>query len=146
MMPKGEDLGSFINGLDARRFDEFLNSVGTDPNMGYVARVPEFDISANLSNTDMSKAMGKMGMTGLLGNLADYSKLFEEQPDNNRLEVYHQAKISVDKDGTTAAAVTAIMSLRAAGIPTYADFNRPFVFAVRENATGAILFIGANAY
>lgn len=77
---------------------------------------------------------------------ADYSKLFEEQPDNNRLEVYHQAKISVDKDGTTTAAVTAIMSLRAAGIPTYVDFNRPFVFAVRENATGAILFIGANAY
>lgn len=145
MMPNEGDLGSFIEGLDSRRFDELLNSAKL--NMMCVARVPEFEISADLSNTDMSKAVGNMGMAGLLGSKADFSKLFEEQPENSRLEVCHYASITVDKDGTTAAAVTAAMLLGAAHVTrTYIDFNRPFVFAVRENATGAILFIGANAY
>lgn len=142
MMPNEGDLSSFIGGLDSRRFDELLNSSNLKKTC--VARVPEFEINVKLSNSVMSNAMGNMGMAEILGSKADYSKMFEEQPKKSSLEVFHCAKITVDKEGTTAAAVTASMGIGAPRVTwTYIEFNRPFIFAVRENATGAILFIGA---
>jgi serpin B len=59
-------------------------------------------------------------------------------------DVIHQAFVSVDEAGTEAAAATAVV-LVGEGAPQKVvelALDRPFVFFVRDNATGAILFLG----
>lgn len=63
-------------------------------------------------------------------------------------EVAHRAVIEVAEAGVTAAAATAMVAL-AGGPPSAAPellrFDRPFLFAVRDIGSGAILFMGRLA-
>ncbi len=58
-------------------------------------------------------------------------------------DVVHQANIDVDEKGTTAAAATAVV-MRATAIPQHVALlvDRPFIFALRDRPTGAVLFLG----
>ena len=61
--------------------------------------------------------------------------------------VIHQANIDVDEKGTEAAAATAVV-MRATAIlaqPVTVRVDRPFLFALRDVPTGAILFLGRVA-
>lgn len=57
--------------------------------------------------------------------------------------VIHQANITVDEEGTEAAAATAVV-MRASAMPELktVSLDRPFIFALRDTKTGAILFLG----
>ena len=62
--------------------------------------------------------------------------------------VVHQAFVDVDEKGTEAAAATAVVMAPGAGREPpdlkKAVFraDHPFVFVIRENKTGSILFMG----
>ena len=58
--------------------------------------------------------------------------------------VVHKAFISVDEEGTEAAAATAvIMPLAAAPSPTVeVTIDRPFIYMIRDLQTSTILFAG----
>ncbi|HKL08164.1 MAG TPA: serpin family protein, partial [Bacteroidales bacterium] len=61
--------------------------------------------------------------------------------------VKHKSFIDVNEKGTEAAAVT-VVGIRTTSIdPNYPKFiaNRPFLFAIREKQTNAILFLGKVA-
>jgi serpin B len=55
-------------------------------------------------------------------------------------DVYHKAFIAVDEAGTEAAAATAVVMTR--GMPPALRIDRPFVYLIRDTATGSILFVG----
>ncbi len=57
--------------------------------------------------------------------------------------VIHQTFIDVQEEGTEAAAAT-IVEMREVSMPTPLIFraDRPFIYLIKENSTGAILFIG----
>ena len=57
-------------------------------------------------------------------------------------QMFQVAKIKLDEEGTEAAAVTVIEMTES--IPQRADFhaNRPFLYIISEQSTGAIFFIG----
>ena len=57
--------------------------------------------------------------------------------------VIHQTFIDVNEEGTEAAAAT-IVEIRetSAGNPPVFKADRPFVYVIRENSTGAIVFMG----
>ena len=59
-------------------------------------------------------------------------------------DVIHKAFVSVDEDGTEAAAATAVvMKLTAIPAePLTVVIDRPFIFLIRDISTGAILFLG----
>ncbi len=60
-------------------------------------------------------------------------------------DVIHKAFISVNEEGTEAAAATAVVAVGTAAPPpekVELTLDRPFVFAIRDNATGAVLFLG----
>jgi serpin B len=59
-------------------------------------------------------------------------------------EVVHKAFISVDEEGTEAAAATAvIMPVLAAPSPAVeVTIDRPFIYMIRDLQTGTILFVG----
>ena len=60
--------------------------------------------------------------------------------------VIHQANISVDEKGTEAAAATAIVMATGgpgdSAKPIALRIDRPFLFALRDTQTGAVLFLG----
>ena len=58
--------------------------------------------------------------------------------------VVHQANISVDEKGTEAAAATAVVMAASAAPanPVVLKVDRPFLFALRDVPTGAIVFLG----
>jgi serine protease inhibitor len=60
--------------------------------------------------------------------------------------VLHKTFVEVDEQGTTAAAATSIQMMPTAVMRPTEEFNlvfnRPFVTAIADGTTGAILFLG----
>lgn len=69
-----------------------------------------------------------------------------DSPEGKNLyvsSIFHKSFIEVNEEGTEAAAASAgVIKLR--GIPMTVDFvaDRPFLFLIREEMTGTVLFIG----
>ncbi len=90
----------------------------------------------------LNRSLTQMGMGIAFGSNADFSGI------NGTGGLYideaiHKSFIEVNEEGTEAAAVTSIGIVENSmpSIPIfYAD--RPFLFAIRENKTGSILFFG----
>ena len=87
-----------------------------------------------------------MGMPlAFSGDSADFSGITGRR-DLCISKVIHQALIEVDETGTEAAAATAVtMVCTASRIqPDIKIFraDHPFIFMIRENTTGSILFMG----
>ena len=109
--------------------------------------MPKFDIETSVGLGDLLAAMGMP--SAFDREVADFSGMTKEE-ELFISAVIHQANITVDEDGTEAAAATAvIMEATSAPIdpPQPIDFivDRPFVFAIRDNSTGATLFLGQIA-
>jgi serpin B len=104
--------------------------------------LPRFDLETKF---DLSRVLGELGMTTAFDpTAADFSGMTADE----RLfigVVVHQANITVDERGTEAAAATAVgMAATAAPVepPVELTIDRPFVYAVRDVPTGAVLFLG----
>jgi serpin B len=57
-------------------------------------------------------------------------------------QVVHQATVTVDEEGTEAAAATGIAFYQSAERPVNLTIDRPYVFLIRDHLTGSILFAG----
>lgn len=55
-------------------------------------------------------------------------------------EVKHKTHLTVNEEGTEAAAVTSVRMKKG---PRAIYVDRPFFFAIRDNETGAMLFMGS---
>jgi serpin B len=76
----------------------------------------------------------------------NFTKLFDHPTEPMYISrVIHDAIIEVDEKGTEAAAATAVeIGLVSAGPHTPRPFvlDKPFIFFIQENHSGAILFMG----
>jgi len=98
----------------------------------------------------LSGVLQDMGMTDAFG-LADFSGMVD--PTSGQLsigEVYHKTFIDVNEEGTEAAAATAVGIVATAAIeyrtpPEVFDADHPFLFALEDNHSGSILFLGSVA-
>jgi len=79
---------------------------------------------------------------------ADFTGIANPPSRNDRLvlgEVFHQAFVRVDEKGTEAAAATAggmPTGANAENLPRLVKVDRPFLFLIRDNASGLVLFLG----
>lgn len=93
----------------------------------------------------LNDPLSDMGMEIAFSGAADFTGI---NPAGNLFisRVLHKTFIDVNEEGTEAAAVTAVeMSFTSIGGdpgPVYFIADKPFLFAIRENSTGSILFIG----
>lgn len=81
---------------------------------------------------------------------ADFSGITDSARKEDRIaisQIQHRAYIDVNEDGTEAAAATAIGFAAGAtqAQPTVLSIDRPFLFLIADEASGAILFIGRVA-
>jgi serpin B len=94
---------------------------------------------------ELGKALSNMGMPVAFNqHLADFTGMSKDSLYISK--VIHKAFIDVSEEGTEAAAATAVvmkmsMSVAPRPIPVF-NANHPFIFVIRDEATGAILFMG----
>ncbi|KAE8766836.1 putative serpin-Z12 [Hordeum vulgare] len=110
--------------------------------------VPKFKFTAEF---EASSDMRKLGVTRAFSG-GNFSGMVRGEDEHGRLsitKVYHKATIEVDEQGTVAAAATVILMDAASAFeerepPHLVDFvaDRPFMFAVVEEMTRAVLFLG----
>jgi serpin B len=101
--------------------------------------IPKFKITCEYY---LSKHLIGMGMGAAFSGSADFSGMTGDKGINIS-EVVHKAFVDVNEEGTEAAAATAVvMKATAAMDPMEFIADRPFFFIIRENATGAVLFMG----
>ncbi|KAK8914006.1 Serpin-ZX [Platanthera zijinensis] len=106
--------------------------------------VPKFKISFSFEASDALKQVGLKSMFST--SSADLGGICLESSRVERLfvsSILHKADVEVDEEGTTASAATVLTVLPTCYTPPV-DFvaDHPFIFVVREDKTGAILFFG----
>ena len=112
-----------------------------------ILSLPKFEIKSSMS---LKSALSAIGMADAFGESADFSGIGASASGQSPTigEVLQNARIRVDESGTEAAAATVVMMRLTAFVPEEPPrvlcFDRPFVWAVVDSASGAILFCGQN--
>lgn len=132
------DTGTF-SGFEAGLNVELLNDIlaGARPSGSAALIMPRFKFATDVALKDTLSALG---MPDAFTGSADFSGLNGAR-DLHVQSVIHKAIINVDEQGTTAAAATGV-SVGLVSAPPTLVVDRPFLFFVRHNLTGAILFQG----
>ncbi|HYI21106.1 MAG TPA: serpin family protein, partial [Candidatus Limnocylindrales bacterium] len=128
-----QDFASFEAELDRERLQGIFDSI---TEQGIHLSMPKFSFK---SHTALNDTLQDLGMTSVFGSSADLSGMVSS-PGLFLDNVQHEAFIEVDEAGTEAHAATG-GALAASHGPTI-TFDHPFMFVIRDRATGAILFIG----
>jgi serpin B len=134
-----DDVAAFEAALDAAALRSIVDSLDG----GRVRlTLPRFDFE---SVFELSEVLAALGMPTALGADADFSGITTAEA-LRIAKVIHQANITVDEAGTEAAAATVIGFDTTGGEePPTLRADRPFLFAVRDVPTGAIVFMGRVA-
>ena len=107
-------------------------------------RMPRFEFRTTVPLTEVLRRLGMVAAftppSGFDG--ADFSGMTgTREPFLG--EVAHEAFIAVDEHGTEAAAATAVVVRTVSGAPPATlDLDRPFLFVLRHDPTGELLFLG----
>ncbi len=137
---EASSLTSLLSGLSFQKWQQWMTSFRNSPGDVKILRF-KMDYSRDLN--DPLKALG-MGVA-FDRSKADFSGI-REQKDLFISQVKHKAVIEVNEEGTEAAAATSVGMSTTSMRPVQQRFNfvadRPFLLAIRDQQTGAILFLG----
>ncbi|MFA5669050.1 MAG: serpin family protein [Balneolaceae bacterium] len=138
MMPTDHNLplNDFItNSLTKQNFDNWISKL----TYGEVQfSLPKFEMEYDVT---MNNVLKSMGMEDAFSEIeADFTGI-NKGGKLSISEVKHKAFITVDEKGTEAGAATSV-GVGITSMPPSFTANRPFVFLIREQKTGAIIFMG----
>lgn len=120
-----ENLKAWVDSLQKREILVFL---------------PKFKMSSQFR---LDKTLALMGMPDAFGEAADFSGM-DGTKSLNISAVIHKAFVDVNEEGTEAAAATGVVvgiKSVAAPLPVFRA-DHPFLFLIRHNPSGSILFFG----
>ena len=105
----------------------------------YTVKIPKFTIANNLN---MKPIYQKMGITSAFNSSADFSNM-SSISSIYVTDAFQSNYFKIDETGATAASASGMVTGDGASrlIPPFI-LDRPFIFALTEQSTGAILFIG----
>src|SRR3989442_14871327 len=139
IVPDAGTFGVFESSLrDGARLRGIIDSLAPD----YVRlRMPKFTFR---SQSLLRRPLSDLGMPIAFTDDADFSAMSPFGNDMLLQEVVHETFIAVDEEGTEAAAATAVIGGATGGPSPIVDLtgDKAFIFLVRRDETGAILFIG----
>ena len=144
--PSGMSVDKFLsslNGSDLQAAYKNKKTSNAETAVIVSTKMPEFkyDYSSKLVNT-----MKELGIRAAFTDAADFSQLSDDSVMID--DIIHKTHIEVTKEGTRAAAATAVIAKANAMPPeTYfkksVDLTHPFVYALIDTKSGLPLFIGA---
>jgi len=135
---RGVTAAAAVNYLSVKNFDR-LTSTMTAQRL-YVV-IPKFTARYD---TSLVGALKSLGMGIAFTDQADFSPMHAPPPGLTITDVHHATYVRVDEKGTTAAAATSVtIGITAVQVPPKQFIvDRPFIFALRDEHTGSLLFIG----
>ncbi len=138
----GKSTADVIAKLDHEKWMEWMKSFRVENKV--VVKMPRFKFDWKMT---LNEVLVSMGMTTAFKPfVADFSGINDGR-DLYIGYVIHKSYIDVNENGTEAAAVTAV-GMFTTSMPAdppqkiYFTVDRPFLFAITEKTTGAILFLG----
>ncbi len=145
----GDELSMVILLPDSGQFESFEAALDAETVAGIIGdldyrevdlTMPKFEFDSSFS---LRETLLVMGMPIAFSGGADFSGM----TGNRELfisDVIHQAFVSVDEEGTEAAAATAVIMVMSAPPSETVELtiDRPFIFLIRDIETGTILFVG----
>ncbi|MGH9841109.1 MAG: serpin family protein [Blastocatellia bacterium] len=138
---QGSSLDDLLKSFSHRKWEEWINRFNDTPGD---LKLPRFKLDYESTLNDALKALG-MGVA-FSQSEANFGGMRAER-DLFISEVKHKAIVEVNEEGTEAAAATSvgvgITSVEVAPQRFTFTADRPFLMAIRDPQTGAILFMGA---
>lgn len=138
IQPDFDQFGS----VESQLSPDFINAIENNlQHSEVIFSMPKFKFD---SSFELNAALDAMGMKDAFSaGTADFSAM-DGAKDLFISAVIHKAFVSVDEAGTEAAAATAVIMAASAMPmqPVTIDINRPFIFMIRDDPTGSILFVG----
>jgi serpin B len=140
VLPVRQRLGSLQNRLDGRGLARIAR--GLSPR-SVILSLPRFHLN---TEAELTGTLKTLGIRTAFSEAADFSRITTAVPLKIAF-VKHAADFTVDEEGTIAAAATVVgvVPLSGQGRPVDAvrfNANRPFLFFLRDDRTGAVLFAG----
>ncbi len=137
LLPEAGAFETFEEALDAEEMAAVMEDLDREQ---VRLSMPSFEFSSGFSLKD---ALIALGMPKAFSGEADFSGMTGSR-DLFISDVIHKAFVSVDEEGTEAAAATAVEMVESAmpSEPIEVTINRPFIFAIRDIETGTVLFVG----
>ena len=138
LLPDSGKFETLEKQLDAQLVASIMAS--TEPTR-VALTMPRFEFE---SESNLKATLPTMGMPLAFSDDADFSGMTGRR-ELFISDVVHKAFVSVDEEGTEAAAATGVV-MAPTSMPAEPDvevtLDRPFIFLIRDIDTGAILFIG----
>lgn len=125
--------------LDVDRLQGIFDALGDAEGEVYL---PRFEVEQSVSLVD---ALTALGMPSAFTESAQLGGMHADGRDDLFIdEVIHDAVITVDEEGTEAAAATGVGMSIVSAPPGWGElrFDRPFLFLIRDRPTDAVLFMG----
>jgi len=141
LMPAEGSLGEFEQSLTAESLQGILDQL---ERASVTLSIPKFKFDAAFALNDALEAMGmKDAFDPMKAN-------FSRMDGTTSLYIssaLHKAFVDVNEEGTEAAAATAVVigPTSAPGQSYTITLDHPFLFLIRDNATGTLLFVGRMA-
>ncbi len=140
---ESSSLEDFVGGLNAETWSQHIASF---EKMEGDISLPRFTFEYETGLKDTLAALG-MEVAFDPGK-ADFGAMYPTSPSDNFYiqDVKHKTFIDVNEQGTEAAAVTSVeMGIVSLPQKFQMNMNRPFFFAIYDDLTGTILFMGSLA-
>lgn len=142
LLPEAADgLAGLEKQLTAASLASWLERLDKRPPRTIEVFLPRFKFETGY---DLVPPFLKMGMNAAFGASADFGGMGWKKGDLWISQIRHKAFVEVNEEGTEAAAATAVEMVTKAAVPHDPVFraDHPFLFLIRENRTGAVLFVG----
>jgi serpin B len=138
----GTTINQFLPSLTTANWDAWMKSFSKT--QGAIV-LPRFKVEYEITLNDALKALG-MGVA-FDPDRANFSGILQTAQNAFISKVKHKTFAEVNEEGTEAAAVTsAEISVTSVAVPRKSFkmvVDRPFFFAIRDNKTGSVLFLGS---
>ena len=140
LLPKNMDgLANLQSVLSKENLEKWIKSIRKKEVLVFL---PKFKVTSQFR---LDEALASMGMTDAFSpEKADLSGIDGEPHRLYIGAVIHKAFVDVNEEGTEAAASTAVgftLASMPEPVPTFRA-DHPFIFMIRDNNTGSILFMG----
>lgn len=141
LLPEQKDgLAAFEERLSNEEVGRWLDELSNTRLLEVAITLPRFKTTCEF---ELSEVLSKMGMPHAFSG-ADFSGMTGDM-DLFISKIVHKAFVDVNEEGTEAAAATAVIMDKATFMPLAFNADHPFLFLIRENETGSILFMGRIA-
>ena len=132
----GVDLATFVAGITPAAIDSWVSQM--QPGVTVGLNLPRFTTSFGTSLVATLKTLG-MG-SAFDPNAGGLSGII---PGGYISDVEHKTYVQVDETGTIAAGATTVTIVATVGGPSATvHLDHPFFYAIRDNQTGELLFVG----